>query len=40
MNVDSYHLQKNFRDDLAAFQEHERQKKDFQRQFYQESMMA
>lgn len=27
MNIDPYHLQKNFRDDLAAFQEHERLKK-------------
>lgn len=40
MSIDPYHLQKNFRDDLAAFQEQERQKKDFMRQFYQQGMIA
>lgn len=34
MSVDPYHLQKNFRDDLAVFQQNERQKKEFMKQFY------
>lgn len=40
MNIDPYHLQKNFRDDLTAFQEQEHQKKEFKMQFYNESMLA
>lgn len=40
MSIDPYHLQKNFRDDLAAFQEQEYHKKEFKMQFYNESMLA
>ena len=40
MEVDAYHLQKSFRDDINEFQEHERQKRDNMRQFYNEGMMV
>lgn len=40
MSIDPYHLQKNFRDDLAAFQDKERQKKEYMKQFYFEGMLA
>jgi hypothetical protein len=40
MSTDPYHLQKNFRDDLAAFQDKERQKKEYMKQFYYEGMLA
>lgn len=40
MSTDPYYLQKNFRDDLAAFQDKERQKKEYMKQFYYEGMLA
>ena len=40
MEVDAYHLQKGFQDDMSAFHELERQKKENMKQFYNEGMMA
>ena len=40
MNSDSYHLQKNYRDDLIAFEQKERLKKQQAMRFYEQGMLA
>lgn len=40
MHIDPYHLQKSYRDDLMAFEQKERQKKQQAIKFYEQGMMA
>ena len=40
MDVDAYHLQKGFKDDLTDYHESERRKKEAMRQLYDEGMAA
>ena len=40
MEVDAYHLQKGYKEDLTAHFQHERKRKEGMRQFYEEGMAA
>ena len=40
MEVDAYHLQKGFKEDLSSFYENERKRKEGMKQFYEEAMAA